>query len=114
MITPEDAPKNSPAVEAPEFADGTPASVRAKAKSLDKPNLHPQHREILRRLAADPRMRNVWNELLRRKRTDGEELYKEFVHPATRAPRSAPSPIAWRNTSPSSMNGSESASDGRQ
>jgi hypothetical protein len=39
--------------------------------------------QLLHRLVFDPRMKNVWNELLRRKRQDYERT-EAFVHPASR------------------------------
>ena len=49
--------------------------------------------ELLRRLACDPRMKKVWNELLRHKRTKYRTT-RAFVHPVSSPPKSFWTPEA--------------------
>jgi hypothetical protein len=83
-------PADVPAIrEALDFPDWIPRSVgnlaQIKSDDLHRQRAEPEIWELLRRLVSDSRMKNVWNELQRRKRQDYQRT-EHFVHPAT--PRS--------------------------
>jgi len=73
--------------EALGLPDWIPWSVgelaQIKSDDLRRQRAEPEIWELLRRLVSDSRMKNVWNELQRRKRQDYQRT-QDFVHPASR------------------------------
>ena len=60
-----------------ELPDWTPPAVVTQARRIEARNLPDSQWVILHRLATDPRMQNVWRELTRHDRQNGQ-----FLHPA--------------------------------
>jgi hypothetical protein len=80
------AARGAAAEVAVDLPDWIPRSVgdlaQIKSDDLHRQRAEPEILELLRRLTSDTRMKNVWNELQRRKRQDYERT-EAFVHPAS-------------------------------
>jgi hypothetical protein len=77
--------------------DWLPGPVAYLASTMHKDAIKhgpdPESIELLRRLTCDPRMKKVWNELLRRKRAK-DQTTGTFVHPARSGPKTFWTPEA--------------------
>jgi hypothetical protein len=85
-----DQPIRGAAENVPEVPDWVPGPVSHLAHLMHKDAIKREEKaesiELLRRLTCDPRMRKVWNELLRRKRTN-YRASKTFLHPVRSGPQ---------------------------